>query len=117
VGANSAPQAAWLDFGEGRRRGEVCIVLYIYIDEVIQYIYVSDIEAIEACICFLDDDDDDQGKESGTGKGRKMEERKGEGDKWMEKRKGKEKKEGRGRGREEFCAVVIFPEEKRWRTV
>jgi len=26
-------------------------------DKVVQYIYVSDIEAIEACIRFLDDDD------------------------------------------------------------
>jgi len=29
------------------------------IDKVVQYIYVSDIEAIQACIRFLDDDDDD----------------------------------------------------------
>jgi len=34
----------------------VCI---IYIDKVVQYIYVSDIEAIEACIHFRNDDDDD----------------------------------------------------------
>ena len=27
-------------------------------DKVVQYIYVSDIEAIEACIRFLDEDDD-----------------------------------------------------------
>jgi len=31
----------------------------VYIDKVVQYIYVSDIEAIEDCIRILDDDDDD----------------------------------------------------------
>jgi len=34
-------------------------IIYIYIDKVVQYIYVSDIEATESCIRFLDDDDDD----------------------------------------------------------
>ena len=37
-----------------RYRGDIVI----YIDKVVQYIYVSDIEAIEACIRFLDEDDD-----------------------------------------------------------
>jgi len=30
----------------------------VCIEKVVQYIYISDIEAIEACIRFLDDDDD-----------------------------------------------------------
>ena len=37
-----------------RYRGDIVT----YIDKVVQYIYVSDIEAIEACIRFLDEDDD-----------------------------------------------------------
>jgi len=50
------------NIGIGHREPQyslVCIIyIYIYIDKVVQYIYVSDIEAIEACIRFVDDDDD-----------------------------------------------------------
>ena len=41
------------------RELQYSLVFVIYIDKVVQYIYVSDTEAIEACIRFLDDDDDD----------------------------------------------------------
>jgi len=40
-------------------------VFIIWIDKVVQYIYVSNIEAIEACIRFLDDDDDDDDDDEG----------------------------------------------------